>query len=43
MNLEVLYVGYGLATLLYGGYFVRLILKRRSLQVAINKAHARTR
>jgi len=24
--------GYGLATLLYGGYFVRLVLKRRALE-----------
>jgi hypothetical protein len=24
--------GYGLATVLYGGYFVRMILRRRSLE-----------
>lgn len=27
--------GYGLATLLYGGYFVRLLLKRRALSARL--------
>jgi hypothetical protein len=31
----VLIVGYGLATVLYGGYFVRMILKRRQLRAAL--------
>jgi hypothetical protein len=31
----VLIVGYGLATVLYGGYFVRMFLKRRQLRAAL--------
>jgi hypothetical protein len=40
MNLEVLYVGYGLAALLYGGYFVRMFLKRRTLRAQLETIRA---
>ncbi len=32
---QVLLIGYGLATVLYGGYFLRLTLKRRNLRAAL--------
>lgn len=31
----VLFIGYGLAAVLYGGFFVRNVLKRRSLQAQL--------
>jgi len=39
----VLIVGYGLATLLYGGYFLRMTLKRRQLRAALVNTRTHTR
>lgn len=33
-----LFVGYGLATVLYGGYFLRLFLRRRTLAAQLRAA-----